>query len=141
MPQYILDTDSLTLLRQGNAALVERLQQIPPDEVAITVITVEEQLSGWYSLMRQVRQDVDLERAYERLVQTVRFLARLPVAGFSQVAIQHYRELLSAKLNIGKMDLRIAAITMENRAILATRNTRDFERIPGLVIVDWTRRE
>ncbi|WP_309709636.1 type II toxin-antitoxin system VapC family toxin [Armatimonas sp.] len=141
MPQFILDTDTLTLLRQGNTAIIQKLQEIDPNEVAITAITVEEQLSGWYTLMRQLRSDSDLERAYERLAQTVRFVGRLPILGFSQDAIVKYRNLLSQKLNIGKMDLRIAAIALECNATVVTRNARDFGRVPALTIADWTRTE
>jgi predicted GH43/DUF377 family glycosyl hydrolase len=36
-------------------------------------------------------------------------------------------------LNIGKNDMRIASI-----AIVVTRNVRDFNRIPGLMIDDWS---
>jgi tRNA(fMet)-specific endonuclease VapC len=141
MPQFILDTDTLTLLRQGNTAIIQKLQETDPNEVAITAITVEEQLSGWYTLMRQLRSDSELERAYDRLAQTVRFVGRLPILGFSQDAILAYRNLLTQKLNIGKMDLRIAAIALGCNATVVTRNTRDFGRVPDLTIADWTRTE
>ena len=141
MPQFILDTDTLTLLRQGNTAIIQKLQETDPNEVAITAITVEEQLSGWYTLMRQLRSDSELERAYDRLAQTVRFVGRLPILGFSQDAILTYRNLLTQKLNIGKMDLRIAAIALGRNATVFTRNTRDFGRVPDLTIADWTRTE
>jgi len=38
---------------------------------------------------------------------------------------------------LGNMDLRIAAIVLVEKAILVTRNLRDFKRVPGLEIVNW----
>lgn len=42
------------------------------------------------------------------------------------------------KLNVGKMDLRIASIALEIGATIVTHNLRDFGRIPGLLVADWT---
>jgi tRNA(fMet)-specific endonuclease VapC len=36
------------------------------------------------------------------------------------------------------MDLRIAAIATTKQIILLTRNYKDFVKVPGLVIEDWT---
>jgi tRNA(fMet)-specific endonuclease VapC len=101
------------------------------------VITVEEQLSGWYALLRRARQPQELAQAYERLANNVRFLAGLEILSFPESAITRYDALNSLKLNIGRMDLRIAAITLENGGILVTRNVRDFQRVPNLTIENW----
>jgi tRNA(fMet)-specific endonuclease VapC len=37
------------------------------------------------------------------------------------------------------MDLKIAAISITNDAILISRNLADFERIPNLAVKDWTK--
>ena len=41
-------------------------------------------------------------------------------------------------VNVRKMDLGIAAIVLEHNGVPATRNTRDFPRVPGLLIEDWS---
>jgi tRNA(fMet)-specific endonuclease VapC len=47
MSLYVLDTDILTLYRQAHPLVRQRVAAQPPDDLAITVISVEEMLSGW----------------------------------------------------------------------------------------------
>jgi predicted nucleic acid-binding protein len=42
-------------------------------------------------------------------------------------------------IQIGTMDLKIAAITLTNDATLLSRNLADFGKIPGLRVEDWSR--
>jgi tRNA(fMet)-specific endonuclease VapC len=37
------------------------------------------------------------------------------------------------------MDLKIASIAISNKAILVSRNLKDFEQVPDLTVQDWTR--
>ena len=108
-----------------------------PDDLAVTVITVEEQLSGWYSLLRQSREPQELAGVYRRLAENVAFLARVKILSFTEEAIARFENLQAQKLGIGTMDLRIAAIALENGATVVTRNVRDFGRVPGLTIENW----
>ena len=57
---------------------------------------------------------------------------------FPVPAIHRFNALVKLKLNVGKMDLRIAAIALEHGATVVTRNVRDFGRVPNLTIEDWT---
>ena len=40
-------------------------------------------------------------------------------------------------MKVRKTDLRIAAVTLENNGVLVTRNVRDFQHIPNLIIENW----
>ena len=102
------------------------------------MISVEEQLSGWYRRLRQARKPDQLAVVYQRLATTVQLLSGWQILSFTQPAIIRYDQLRAARLNVRKMDLRIAAIALENSATVVTRNRQDFLRIPGLQIEDWS---
>ena len=129
---YIFDTDHLSLLQRGNEALCNKVSTMRPDELVVTVITIEEQLSGWYTLLRRAKQREKLARVYQRLTDNVKFLARLEILSFTEPANSRYESLRTLKTGIGAMDLRIAAIVLDHGAILLTRNSQDFKRIPDL---------
>jgi tRNA(fMet)-specific endonuclease VapC len=137
MSLYVLDTDILTLDRQGHALVHQRISSHPPAELAITVISVEEVLSGWYTLLRRARQPPQLARGYRELIDSIEYLSRWHILAFPEPAIARYDQLQAAKIQVRRMDLRIAAITLENGGILVTRNLRDFQRVPGLVVENW----
>ncbi len=138
MIHYILDTDILSLYRENHPEVSRRVDSCPPDEMAITVITVEEQLAGWYTYLRKATKPDDIARAYKGLAESIPFLAHWQVMTYSISAIGRYDRMAKMKLNVRKMDLRIAAIALENNATLVTRNRRDFQRVPNLTIEDWS---
>ncbi len=49
MVKYVLDTDIISLLQQGHPQTSARFSQVLQAEVGISVISVEEQLSSWYT--------------------------------------------------------------------------------------------
>jgi tRNA(fMet)-specific endonuclease VapC len=71
--------------------------------------------------------------------EAVRFFARLPVLTFTETAAHIYGQLRTQKRRSGRMDLRIAAITLAHHAAIVTRNTDDFREIEGLDVLDWSR--
>jgi len=137
MNLYVLDTDMLTLYRYGHALVRQRVLSHPSHELAITVISVEEELSGWYRLLRRAKQPPQLARAYQQLAQAIQFLSGWQILSFSETAIALCQSLAALKLNVRKMDLRVAAIALKNGGILVTQNLRDFQRIPNLAVENW----
>lgn len=139
MSLYVLDTDILTLFQAGHPAVLAHVQACSPEQLATTIISIEEELRGWYTKLRRAKKPNQIARAYQHLTDTVRFFSNLQLLSFTEPAIARYDELRKSHGNIGKNDLRIAAIILEESAVLVTRNVRDFQEIPGLKVEDWSR--
>ncbi len=118
MSLYVLDTDMLTLFEEGHPAVLQRVAAHAPGELAITVLSVEEQLSGWYTRVRKAKGHTRLALAYARLAQAVRFLSGIQILDFTEPAIRHYEQLRKTCPQVRKMDLRIAAVVLEHGATL-----------------------
>ena len=138
MPPFILDTDIFSLLNTNHPEVSRRVNAQARGSCAITVITVEEQLSGWYSFLRKATRPDQIEYAYQSLGESVMNLARLPIVPYPQAAIARYEVLRRMKLNVRANDLRIAAIALELGTVVVTRNVRDFTRVPSLLVEDWS---
>jgi len=139
MSLFILDTDTLSLLQDGHPVVVQNVSSHERvDDVVITAITLEEQLAGWHRLLRQAKTRDRVARAYRELVATVQFVGVRQILQFDLAAILRYESLLKMRLNVRKNDLRIAAIALETAGTVVTRNLRDFQRVPGLLCVDWS---
>src|SRR5260221_13716130 len=108
MIRFVLDTDILSLLQDRHPVVVQKVAACPPAELAITVISVEEQLSGWYTRLRRAKKPDQLARAYLELTTNVSSLAQLPFVSFGEAAIRRWEALRKRRVNIGKMDVRIA---------------------------------
>jgi len=67
--------------------------------------------------------------------------ARLTVLPFDDRAADHYgrirAELERAGRPVGSYDLMIAAHARSLGLTLVTNNTREFERVPGIVLENW----
>lgn len=133
---YVLDTDCFTLFQFGHERVVTHAAAV--DRLAITIITVDESLTGWYSRVRQSRTSEQLATAYRGLHKTVEALRHMEVLPYSQLAIEEQRRLRRQFRHLGKLDMAIAAIALEFNATLVTRNRTDFDQIPGLKIEDWS---
>ena len=127
----------LTLWLRGQETIGARVAATPPQQLAVTIITMEEVLGGWYTQIRQARDDQQHARAYQALHEAIEFSRSIRIRPFDLPAIRRYRQLRTQHRRTGTNDLRIAAIVFEQRGILVTRNTNDFADITGLQLDDW----
>ena len=137
MTLYILDTDHLSLYGRNHPALVERLQA-DAINLTTTAINVEEQLRGRLAQVADAKAGISLTNAYRWLSETVRLLSDFEVLQFTAAAQLIYQYFKSQWIRVGTQDLRIASIVIAHNGILLSRNLRDFEKIPNLMVRDWT---
>lgn len=135
---YVLDTDHLSLNLRGHPKIRERLALIPADEIAITIITAEEQLRGRLAQVGKAASGQARSIAYVYLRKAIIDLAKLNILDYDASSDTIFQGLKQQRIRAGSQDLRIAAITLANSATLVTRNRTDFANVPGLMIEDWT---
>lgn len=138
MQGVLLDTNVLSeLMRsQPSSVVLEWFARHEGAEFYISAITQAELLLGVALLPGGKRRDA-LADAMEQMFDQD-FIGRcLP---FDEVAAQEYAALVATRHKLGMPisteDAQIAAIALRNDLVLATRNTKDFREISGLLLVD-----
>ena len=140
MTMLVLDTDHMSMLEwggEGSAVLRERLADVAPDQVATTIISYEEQIRGWMAYIARAKSMAQQLEAYQRLRRHLENYRQVPVLDFDELAAEEFQRLRRAKIRVGTMDLRIAAIVLSHGATLLSRNIVDFGKVPGLKVEDW----
>ena len=137
----LLDSDHMSLMQRGGAEgerIMERLSELPADEIATTIVNYEEQHRGW---LARLARATSLERQvsdYRELKILLQDYCSINVIDFEARAAAQYGRLKQAGIRIGSMDLKIAAIALTNDATLLTRTLVDFNKIPRLKAEDWS---
>ncbi len=75
---------------------------------------------------------------YSELKKLLQSYCSFAVLDYDAGAAAEFQRLLASKLRIGTMDMKIAAIVLANNAVLLTRNSTDFGKVPNLHIEDWS---
>jgi tRNA(fMet)-specific endonuclease VapC len=138
MIQFLLDTDHVSLHERGHPPLRARFEAVSPDSIAVSVVTVEEALRGRLAVLARQSAGEERQRAYAKMMETVRFFASIQVVPFDARCEQRYQALRAQRVRVGAQDLRIAATALTHGLTLVTRNRRDFARVPGLPIENWS---
>ncbi len=136
-----MDSDHVSLIdRAGTegARILARVAALPPDSVAVALISYEEQMRGWMSEIARMPSTDRQLAAYLRLDRMRNYYCDTPVLPFDEKALSQFQALWLRRLRVGTMDLKIAATALANDATLITRNTTDFSKVFGLKIEDWS---
>lgn len=87
MSLWVLDTDHVSEFQRRNSKVVQRIYRINPNNIAVTIITVEEQVRGQLKVineMNNLKSGDSLVQAYINLGGTVKFFQNIHVIDFDQ---------------------------------------------------------
>jgi len=140
--KYLLDTDHLSILQRQTGKdyinLVARMAHHPLSDFAVSIITFHEQILGCHAYINRDRTLDNVVKGYEIMARLVSDFKTLPIISFDSGAAKTFEQLQPQQIQLAKMDGRIAAIALYRELILLTRNHRDFNKVAGLAIEDWT---
>lgn len=133
-PKFLLDTNTVIYIRKAKPKSVrEAFDKLPTGETGISIITFGELVFG---VMKSPRRAAAMEQL-ERISEII------PVLLLSEAAARTYgtirAELEAAGQIIGNNDLWIAAHALAAGLTLVTNNEKEFRRVRGLKIQNWTK--
>jgi tRNA(fMet)-specific endonuclease VapC len=132
MLSYMLDTDiCIFVLRNRPERVRQRFRQLA-DELCISTITVGEL---FYGVERSSRRGENRRTVEE-------FLGNLTVLPFTIRGAAHFAqlraELARAGVICGPYDMLIAGHARSEDLTVVTNNVREYGRVPGLQVENWT---
>lgn len=131
--KYMLDTNiCIYVIKHKPEAVIRNFMLHDPDQMCISSITYAE-------LMHGVEKSQSVEK--NRMAISL-FLSPVTILDFDADAAEEYgkvrADLEQKGTPIGPMDMLIAGHARSKGLIVVTNNTREFMRVEGLRLEDWT---
>lgn len=126
---YLLDTNAVIAMIEGRGLVEAEMRRHRIDEFGLPAMVAYELYAGAF---RSSRPEDALQRV-DALAFTVVDFDR----GDARIAGRIRAHLSRTCTPIGPVDVLIAAQGLARDLTLVTHNTREFQRVPGLRVVDW----
>ena len=130
MPEYMLDTDTVSFALRGHGRVAARLLEHRPSQLCISSITLAELRFG---------AETRRWRRLRRLITT--FVESVEAVAFDQRAADHFGTVATALTRrgspIGTFDTLMGAHALSLGLTFVTNNTQHFARVVGLKIENW----
>lgn len=133
MLTYLLDTNIVIYTMKNRPQQVKSRFQQHHGRMGISAVTLGELIFGAEHSQEVARNLADIEA----------MVARLEVVPFDTKAAYHFgrirAELYGKGQPIGPYDMMIAGQARATGLILVTNNVKEFERVQGLLLEDWSK--
>lgn len=128
---YLLDTHTLIYFFKQQGQVGAHLQNIAASQIAIPSVVLFELE---YGVLRSTRPELQ-RKGMDTALKIYGVINLDDKAARSAAWIKHTLE--AAGTPIGHFDLLIAGTALAHDRTLVTRNTHEFERVPGLRLENW----
>lgn len=128
---YLLDTNTLIYFFKQQGQVAAHLKNIAVSQVAIPSMVLFELE---YGVLRSSRLEIQ-RKGIDAAMSVYGVLSLDDKAARSAAWLKYTLEAVGTP--IGHFDQLIAGIDLVHDMILVTRNTREFERVPGLRVENW----
>ena len=129
---YALDTNTIIhILNDNNAVVLKRTEAVSAGNLFVIppVVDYEIRRGLFYKPARKT------EASYSAIISHYGIGEMTAIAWTRAASI--YADLRRAGYTVGDADILIAAFCIVNGYTLVTNNTKDFENIDELLMVDW----
>jgi len=131
--KYMLDTNiCIYMMNKRSPDIIEQIKQHMSDGLCISSITLSELEYG-------AAKSANYER---NIVAIQKILSLFSVLPYDEAAASCYgtirAQLERNGQTIGSLDMFIGAHAKSKGLVLVTNNMKEFERIEGLVVEDWS---
>lgn len=130
--KFLLDTDTCIYALKQKASVLQRLLARSPEDIAVSVVTEAELRTG-------AAKSASSAKTLRLLENFLRPLTILEFSSGDAVSYAQVRARLErAGKPIGPLDTLIAAQAVARKLVLVSNNEREFGRVAGLRIENWT---
>lgn len=135
----IFDTNHFreVVLRTPLFETLDRRMEASGADAFTTILTVQEVTQGWMAEIHRKMAGRDQVKAYRQFQNAVEAFGDITLLPFDGEAAEVFHRLRALRLNVGTMDLKIAAVAISHGALLLSRNLQDFGKVPGLQVENW----
>jgi tRNA(fMet)-specific endonuclease VapC len=132
LKKYLIDTNTCIFFIKGNYDLKKKFEKVNLDNCFISEITLAELKFGVENSERKEKNQIALDNF-------VTGIKVVPIFHSLDLYAKEKARLRKAGTPIDDFDILIGVTSVTHNLIMVTNNTREFVRIKGINLEDWTK--
>ena len=130
--KYLLDTNICIYLFKGKFNIAKKLIEVGLENCFISEITLAELVYG--------AENSSNPKKYKQLIDSlIETISIVPIFNAIQTYAKEKSRLRKQGLLISDFDFLIGATAIASDMIMVTQNIKEFKRLEGIKIEDWTK--